>query len=79
MRFEEVHRAFGIRPFHRLLVRIVSGYEYRVTTPETLISPRFATFLLKDGTHAPIAIEYIEEVRPLPTIRGRRARNGRRR
>jgi len=72
MRFEEVRQAFGTRPFQPLLVRRVSGYEYRITTPESLISPRYATFLLKDGIHATIALEYVEEIRPL--AKGRSAR-----
>ncbi len=76
MRLEEVRQAFAARPFQPLQVRMVSGHEYRITTPESLISQRFATFLLTGGIHATIALEYIEEIRPL--LRSKRSRNGRR-
>ncbi len=74
MRFAEVRKAFDSRPFQPLLVRTVSGYEYRVTTPESIISPRYATFLLKGGIHATVALEYVGEIRPLPKKRASRAR-----
>lgn len=75
MRFEEVRRIFDTRPFQPLQVRMVSGYNYRVTTPESIISPRYATFLLKDGTHVTLALEYVEEIRHLPKARATRGSN----
>ncbi len=71
MRHEEVNRAFQRRPFQPLLVRMVSGVEYRIRTPESIVSPRFAAFLLHDGTIETVALEYIEAIRSM-------VRNGRR-
>lgn len=77
MRFEEVHRAFKRQPFQPLLVRMVSGSEYRIRTPESIVSPRFAAFLLPDGTIETVALEYIEAIRPLGSdgrVRGKTPR-----
>ena len=75
MRYEEVQRAFGRKPFQPLLVRMVSGVEYRVRTPESIVSPRFAAFLLTDGTIETVALEYVEAIRALTRNGGRRKRS----
>ena len=77
MQFAEVARQFGQKPFQPLMVRMVSGTRYRVNTPETIVSHRFAAFLLPDGTIATVALEIIEEIRPLAAA-ARKNGNGRR-
>ena len=77
MRYEEVRRAFGRRPFAPLVVRMVSGVEYSVRTPESIVSPRYAAFLLDDGTIETGALEYIEAFRPAPKPARRSGRRGR--
>ncbi len=76
MRYEDIARIFRERPFRPLRVRMVSGTVYDVKTPESIISPRFAAFLLPDGFIANVSLEFIEEIRPL---NGRTRRNGSRR
>ncbi len=64
MRFEEVKHELRRVPFRPCIVRMVSGTEYRVTNPETIVSPRFAAFLLPNGVIEVAALEYIEAIRP---------------
>ncbi|MBI3268009.1 MAG: hypothetical protein HYZ53_03235 [Planctomycetes bacterium] len=78
MRFEEVRQALQRRPFQPIMVRMISGTEYRVTTPESIVSPRFAAFLVKGGLIETVALEFIEAIRPLQAAgNGRRSRAAR--
>ena len=70
MRYEEVRRTFAHRPFQPLCVRMVSGVEYQLRTPENIVSPLFAAFLMDDGTIEFAALEYIEAIRPMPSGEG---------
>lgn len=73
MQQAEVRRHFQRVPFEPLLVRMVSGTEYEVRTPESVISPRYASFLVEGGLIEVVALEYIEAIRPLDGRRARRA------
>lgn len=60
-----VQDAFSRAKFEPLLVRMVSGHTYKVTTPESLIGSRHVAFLVEEGFIATVAMEFIEEIRPL--------------
>jgi hypothetical protein len=76
MQRAQVRDIFSQRPFKPLLVRMVSGHTYRVTTPESLIGRRHVAFLVEDGDIAFAAMEFIEEIRPLPDGAKGRKRKG---
>lgn len=82
MERRQVQEALSQQPFAPLLVRMVSGHTYRVTTPESLVGRRHVAFLVEDGIIATVAMEFIEEIRPLANGArrgGARPRRGRRR
>ncbi len=64
MRYGVVRDAFARRPFHPLVVRVVGGTEYVVRTPECMVTPKYAAFIVKGGIIETVALEYIEAIRP---------------
>lgn len=74
MQYEEVARHFHRKPFEPLIVRMVSGTEYRVRTPESIVGRRYLAFLMPDTTIEVVALEYVEAIRPLKSNGGRKRR-----
>lgn len=67
MQYEAVREHFKKQPFIPLKVRTVGGQEYRVTSPENIVSRRVAVFLTERGIPDYIALEFIETITPLVT------------
>ena len=65
MQFDEVVWHFHQRPFKPLLVRMVSGTQYRIQNPESIVGRRSVAFLLPDGAIEVVALEFVEAIRPL--------------
>mgnify|MGYP001616840990 CR=1 FL=1 len=65
MQYDEVARHFHRVPFRPLRIRMVSGQEYKVRTPESIVSRRYAGFLVERDIIETVALEYIEAIAPL--------------
>ncbi len=79
MKYESIRKMFGQTPFRPLIVRMLSGVEYVVTTPESIVTPRDTAFIAKDGGVELVATEFIEAIRPRPSNGSRRKRPSARR
>lgn len=76
MQRDEVKRHFLRMPFTPLLVRMVSGHVYRVRTPESVVTDRFASFIVERGLIEVVALEFIEAIRPMDSNGSHRRRGG---